>query len=148
MPISEGDHYIRNKGFGAYVQRALNEDTSLNPKSVIAVPPGVEANLWYITKEGDFYVLKDKGAPAFAKDNLVFVSVAEEYKVDVKWRLTEIPNEGRNVYLIESVNKHGGWVLPTEEPYTQVAFRPLIVGPREPPFYPPNQLWVITPLVD
>jgi hypothetical protein len=45
MPISEGEHYIRNKGTGEYVQRSQREDTSLNDKSVISVPPGVEAEL-------------------------------------------------------------------------------------------------------
>ena len=30
----------------------------------------------------------------------------------------------------------------------QVAFRPLIIGPSFLPFYPPNQLWIITPFDD
>ena len=45
MPISEGEHYIRSKETGAFVQRSLHEDKSLNPKAVIAVPPGVEGHL-------------------------------------------------------------------------------------------------------
>ncbi|KIJ96396.1 hypothetical protein K443DRAFT_284908 [Laccaria amethystina LaAM-08-1] len=147
MPISEGEHYIRNKGTGEYVQRSQREDTSLNDKSVISVPPGVEAELWSIEKSGDLFFLKARGDPAFSKDHLVYVSLQKEAYINVKWRLNEIPYEGRNVYIIESEDRHGGWVLPKEEPYTQVAFRPLIIGPSEPPFYPPNQLWVITPLV-
>ena len=45
MPISPGEHYIRNKGTGEYVQRSLHEDKSLLPKKVISIPPGVEAHL-------------------------------------------------------------------------------------------------------
>lgn len=144
--LTSGKQYlIRNKASDTYIQRALHEDKSLNPKSVISIPPGVQAHPWTIEKDGEFYVLKAKGAPAFAKDHLVFVSLLEESNVDVKWRITAVPQSGRNDFLIESPNKHGGWVLPTGEPYTQVAFRPLIIGPSNPPFYPPSQLWIITP---
>ena len=41
--ISGKTYLIRNKKTGAYVQRALNEDKSLHPKSVISIPPGVRA---------------------------------------------------------------------------------------------------------
>ena len=43
MLITGQQYFIRNKANGAYVQRALNEDKSLNPKSVISIPPGVRA---------------------------------------------------------------------------------------------------------
>ncbi|KIJ96400.1 hypothetical protein K443DRAFT_682351 [Laccaria amethystina LaAM-08-1] len=148
MSFTAGQYYIRNKGTEAFVQRALNEDKSLNPKSVIAVPPGVEAHLWSIERNGDSYVLKADGAPAFPKNNLVFVSLLEDSVIDLKWKITAVPQAGRNVFLIESTNQRGGWVLPSEQPFAQVAFRPLIIGPSDPPFYPPSQLWIITPLVD
>ncbi|EDR00115.1 uncharacterized protein LACBIDRAFT_334383 [Laccaria bicolor S238N-H82] len=118
--LTSGKQYlIRNKASDTYIQRALHEDKSLNPKSVISIPPGVQAHLWTIEKDGEFYVLKAKGAPAFAKDHLVFVSLLKESNIDVKWRITAVPQSGRNDFLIESPNKHGGWVLPTGEPYTQ-----------------------------
>ena len=54
MPISEGEHYIRSKETGAFVQRSLHEDKSLNPKAVIAVPPGVEGHLVSLQSRAHF----------------------------------------------------------------------------------------------
>ncbi|THG92867.1 hypothetical protein EW026_g8189, partial [Hermanssonia centrifuga] len=46
---------------------------------------------------------------------------------------------------IEKVDRSAGWVLPEEEPYTQLAVRLLIVGQSDPPFIPPTQLFEIIP---
>ena len=43
MFISGRQYLIRNQEAEAFVQRALHEDKSLNPKSVISIPPGVQA---------------------------------------------------------------------------------------------------------
>jgi len=40
------------------------------------------------------------------------------------------------------------WILLMGSCLLQIAVRPLIVGPSDPPFFPPNELWNIQPLVD
>ena len=92
---------------------------------------------WTIEKDGQFYVLKARGAPAFTTAGLVFVSLIGEPDIDVKWKITAVPQSGPNVFLweffgyqsrvilfyflsIESPTKFGGWVLPESEPETQV----------------------------
>ncbi|KIK02598.1 hypothetical protein K443DRAFT_96532 [Laccaria amethystina LaAM-08-1] len=142
MTIVAGQYLIRNKAAEAFVQRGLEGDKSLLPKKVISIPPGVRAKP---SQDGDFYVLKANGAPAFSEDGLVFVSLLEDSNINVKWRITAVPHVGHNVYLPRTHMEVGYRVLATAKSYTQVAFRPLIVGPSFPPFYPPTQLWIISP---
>ncbi|EDR02671.1 uncharacterized protein LACBIDRAFT_332177 [Laccaria bicolor S238N-H82] len=92
------------------------------------------------------YTVKAGGAPAFSKNRQVFASLFEGVDEGVRWCLTNAPDVGKDVYIIDNPVTKDGWVLPENEAGTQVACGLLIVGPSEPPFFPPNQLWIITPV--
>ncbi|MFD7493703.1 I66 family serine proteinase inhibitor [Streptomyces sp. NPDC059832] len=77
-------------------------------------------------------------------DHLLFAALLPDPPAQ-KWIITHAPGHDRNVFTIETADRRAGWVLPSAEPKEQIAVRPLIVGPSVPPFYPSNELWVITP---
>ncbi|KIJ97957.1 hypothetical protein K443DRAFT_629295 [Laccaria amethystina LaAM-08-1] len=131
MPLPTGKYFIRNKAFNSFVQRAAREDHSLLPKPIVSIAHGERAYPGAIEEQYGLYTIKAGGAPAFSKNRLVFVSLLEEVDEGVK--------------CIDNPVTKEGWVLSEDEAATQVACRFLIAGPSEPPFYPPNQLWIITP---
>jgi Peptidase inhibitor I66 len=65
-----------------------------------------------------------------------------------EWTITPVPQHGENAVIIQAVDDADGLLLPADDPGTQVAVRPLIAGRSEPPTYPPDEVWVVTPLAE
>jgi hypothetical protein len=65
-----------------------------------------------------------------------------------EWTITPVPQHGEDAVIIQTVDLAEGLLLPSDDPGTQVAVRPLIAGRSEPPTYPPDEVWVVTPLAD
>ncbi|KAG8996131.1 hypothetical protein FRB94_008556 [Tulasnella sp. JGI-2019a] len=142
--LPTGTYIIESKTNRQAIGTRPGEETTIvgKPIPVVSLPQGVEAPKWEIEKnqKGDTYVLTIGGGTVAEIDNLV--ATLPELGIG-EWRVTTIPQTGPDTYIIETVDGGRGWVLSEEEPFTQVAVRPLIVGRSDPPFYSPNQLFVI-----
>lgn len=68
--------------------------------------------------------------------------------VAYKWTITPVPQHGENAVIIQTADLVEGLLMPADDPGTQVAVRLLIAGRSEPPTYPPNEVWVVTPLAE
>ncbi|THG95045.1 hypothetical protein EW026_g6535 [Hermanssonia centrifuga] len=147
MSLKEGNYIIRNRAQGQFIGRNLAEDLSLLPKKVINLPHGVQAPVWTVLPVNDSdnkYRFKIGGSYVAEIDHLLFAVLLEE-PLPTEWRVTPSERDGPNAYIIEKVDRSAGWVLPEEEPYTQLAVRPLIIGASDPPYFPPTQLFEIIP---
>ncbi|KAF8882960.1 hypothetical protein BD779DRAFT_1626449 [Infundibulicybe gibba] len=141
--LESGLYLISSRQDEVYVGRHFVEDLSLLPKRILSLPHGVQAPRvsWIVEKlPNGRYRLRAGGAPTGVKDNLVFALLIDIFPAE-EWVITHRENHGPNVYTIEKADTSGGWVLPENEPYTQVAARPLIATKSLPPQFPPNELW-------
>ncbi|RDB24465.1 Serine protease inhibitor [Hypsizygus marmoreus] len=145
--LKTGIYTIVNKHTGQAVGRARAEDRSALPRRIVALPAGAtndEGSQWVIKAKDGKYELSVLGASTFAQDQLVFGDLfgdqVEQWKIEAQTHL------GENTYTIVQSFGIGGWVLEGDDATTQVACRGLIVGHSHPPFFPANQLWVITPV--
>jgi len=84
-------------------------------------------------------------APLGVVDDRLFALLVDHDRAE-QWVVTPVPRYGKNAVIIETHDRSAGMVLPDEQPGTQVAVRPLIVGRSEPPSYPPDEVWIATPL--
>ncbi|KAH7922327.1 hypothetical protein BV22DRAFT_1037609 [Leucogyrophana mollusca] len=123
---------------GSFVGRNTREDRSLRPKGIVSLPPGGQPAAWNVEQlEGGRYKLSIGGAPTGVINNALYAFLlGEPYE---EWIITYRPNH--RAYTIEKEDMRAGWVMPSEDDYTQIAVRPLIVGPSFPPFFPPTELW-------
>ena len=84
-------------------------------------------------------------APLGVVDDRLFAFLGEDERVE-RWVVTPVPQHGENAVIIETHDRSAGMLLPDERPGTQVAVTPMIVGTSEPPSFPPNEVWIATPL--
>jgi Peptidase inhibitor I66 len=84
-------------------------------------------------------------APLGVVDDRLFALLVDHDRAE-QWVVTPVPRYGENAVVIETHDRSAGMVLPDEQPGTQVAVKPLIVGRSEPPSYPPDEIWIATPL--
>ncbi|KAG9010629.1 hypothetical protein FRB95_008188 [Tulasnella sp. JGI-2019a] len=145
MSLESGTYIITNNAFKTLIGRNPFEDRSLLPKPVQSLPPGSDPPMWEILKTGSDYVMNIGGAPATEMDGLVSALLMDPENGS-KWCITPQPQHGPNVYTIELADKSKGWVVPTEEPETQVALQPLISTKSIPPQFPATQLFMIAPM--
>ncbi|KAG8996134.1 hypothetical protein FRB94_008559 [Tulasnella sp. JGI-2019a] len=143
MSLESGTYTIKNKASGTCIGRNPVEDRSLNPKRVLSLPPGGDAPRWNIQKDGNDYKMMIRGASATELDGLVKALLMGQQGAS-KWCITPQPQHGTDMYTVEVADKSQGWVLPTNEPETQVAVQPLISTKSLPPQFRPNALFEIT----
>ncbi|KAG8983413.1 hypothetical protein FRB93_007272 [Tulasnella sp. JGI-2019a] len=145
MSLPSNQFTICNKAYGLYVGRPQREDKSLLPKPIVALPEGVRSAWTTKSSKPNTSILMVGGAPTAAITNQVFAILLPEPPATT-WKIMPVPQAGANTYLITKAdNPSQGWVMPSGQSNTQVAVRPLIMGPSDPPYYPPNQLWTIIP---
>ncbi|THG95043.1 hypothetical protein EW026_g6533 [Hermanssonia centrifuga] len=167
MSLPSGNYIITSKvpdGQSLSIGRNLAEDKSLLPKKVISLPPGVEAPVWAVQLlDNGKYILKIGGAATAEFEDKVF-AVLLDVPIPTEWTITHVPQHGPNVYMlsislyrsrtvthisfcrIEKGDRSTGWVVPEEEPYTQIAVRPLIATRSLPPQYLPSEQFHIIPI--
>ncbi|KAI0768857.1 hypothetical protein BC629DRAFT_1292440 [Irpex lacteus] len=144
MTIAEGEYYIHSAAGDFQVGRLHREDRSLLPKRVVSLPPGDKPDRpWIVIKDGDknLFTLKANGAPTAAIDHKLFAILLDTPE-PTKWKLIRAERHGEDAYIVTTEDGRAGWVLPSSEPYDQIAVRPLIVGPSNPPTYPLNQVFI------
>jgi len=149
MSLTAGRYIITSLGNKLPVGRSQHEDLSLNPKRVITLPQGVQPSVWEIQRAGSGnFIIRVNGDPTATFDNLLWAILHQEPRPS-EWKITIRPQAGPDTFTIELADGSGqGWVVPDDKPETQLAVRHLIIGPSDPPFFPPNQLFVIRPLLD
>jgi len=149
MSLQAGAFTITSVSSKLPVGRSEREDLSLNPKRIITLPQGVQPPIWEVQRvESGNYILKARGNPTATFDRLLWAVLLDQPRPS-EWKITARPQAGPNTFTIELANSNGeGWVVPGDTPEQQVTVRPLIIGPSEPPFFPPTELFLIRPLLD
>ncbi|KAG9007459.1 hypothetical protein FRB93_007874 [Tulasnella sp. JGI-2019a] len=118
---------------GTYIIKSKMNDLYIGPNNgaVISLPPGTEApridGKWAANDDGKLAVTND---------------------LSVLWRITNDERNGPGAFVIGRTDGPEGWVMSEEEPGNQVAVRILIVAPSWPPFYPPNEVWMLSRVED
>ncbi|KAF9523926.1 hypothetical protein CPB83DRAFT_862140 [Crepidotus variabilis] len=143
-PLPDGRYIIQSVSAKKFIGRSPREDLSLNPKRVMLLPEGIRAPFFEVKSSGSGYKILAGGNPTAEFDRSLWAILLDRPPAE-EWKIQAIPQSGPNRYIITKPNGFEGWVLPLDDPETQIAVRPLIIGPSEPPFYPPNQLWEIRP---
>ncbi|KAJ2912555.1 hypothetical protein MD484_g7852, partial [Candolleomyces efflorescens] len=138
MSLETGKYIITNKmtngGVGPHGDGPVTK--------VVLLPDGVKAPSWKLTKiEGSCYEITQDGRVAIEQEGGLVLSGEDDEKP--VWRLESVPQQGENAYTIVEARGYLGWAAPSEEPYTQVAVRHLIVHPTYPPRYPLFELFDI-----
>ena len=85
--------------------------------------------------------------PLGVLDNKLFAFLVPPIRAH-EWTITPVPQHGEDAVIIQTADLAEGLLLPADDPGTQVAVRPLIAGRSEPPTYPPDEVWVVTPLAE
>ncbi|KAG8983414.1 hypothetical protein FRB94_007216 [Tulasnella sp. JGI-2019a] len=146
MSLPPGQYTICNKQYGLYVGRSQKEDKSLNPKPIVALPGGDRPAWMAKQNNSNANILMVGDAPTATINNGV-CAVLQSQPSATQWKITLAPQPDGNTHtyiITRADNPSLGWVMPSGEPGTQVAVRPLLAVPIYPPIYPPNQLWIIT----
>ncbi|KAF8885166.1 hypothetical protein BD779DRAFT_1534367 [Infundibulicybe gibba] len=132
--LPNGEYAIKCQLRGQFVGRAKNEDHSTRPKPIITIPGPRDHVPWFVRSRGPHRPL---GGNVYA--------IIEGGPKPEEWIIERQKQSG--LFTIESSDRRGGWVLPQDAAPegTQVDFHPLIIGPSEPPFFPPTELWEFIP---
>ncbi|PIL29909.1 hypothetical protein GSI_07819 [Ganoderma sinense ZZ0214-1] len=166
MSLESGRYYITSADGGFPVGRRLAEDRSLRPKGIYKLPMGTES-VWEVEKLANgSYRMKNRGATVgrgHAGFLVAFLVDEEAENAPTEWNLRFDVARAKDgdVFawhdeLIDilcssaygSISERSGvlgWVLPESndiEPYQQVHVGVLIVGPSEPPTFPPNEVFI------
>jgi len=143
--LPTGQYCIRNGD--AFADRNRAEDLSLNPKEVFCPTDDPDSQLWdLVALPNCHYILKARGAPTGVLHKHLYAFLVDE--APEQWVITQRESaEHLAQYTIENASQTAGWVAEKGAERPQIAVRPLIVGPSEPPHFPPNELWNIQPLV-
>ncbi|KAK1231592.1 hypothetical protein PQX77_005285 [Marasmius sp. AFHP31] len=63
---------------------------------------------------------------------------------DAKWIIESVRHHGEDNYIVKAEDGHQGWVATNpDQQDNQLMSRPLIVGPSWPPFFPPNERFIM-----
>ncbi|CAL1706523.1 unnamed protein product [Somion occarium] len=148
MSLEPGNYEITSAIDGnPIVARHPIEDHSGNPKTVFALPLGIRPlGPWTVEKaSGDKYILKAFGSPTAAIDKKLFAILNDLYPAQ-EWVVTRIPQAGEDAYTVRKPDSPEGWF--TAETDEQIKVQHLIVGPSEPPFHPPGNVFIFKLLLE
>jgi len=153
MFLESGQYQIASAlGDGILVGRRLAEDRSLRPKAVVTLPRGSPPpHPWQILKQDNgSYILRAAGAPTAAINDKLFAILLDQPE-PTQWKIVPSERDGKGAYIVTKFDSPDGWVATEPEQGSwgeQISVKPLIVGPSEPPFYPPTEVFIFTRLDD
>ncbi|KAK1231594.1 hypothetical protein PQX77_005287 [Marasmius sp. AFHP31] len=123
----------------------LEKDLTNGRSTLVVLPEGSKAPVWVIENAGgqSIFIIKTPDGDAVGEEDGHVWAGSES----TPWLLQEAFHHGNNIYIISSHNERvKGWVASIEEEEsTQLLFRPLLVGRSMPPFYFPNERFIIQP---
>ncbi|KIJ94840.1 hypothetical protein K443DRAFT_683415 [Laccaria amethystina LaAM-08-1] len=115
MALESGTYLITSLAqppHSASIGRNNSEDKSLNPKRVVALPPGVQRAVWDIEALGDDkYILNARDAPTAAIDGLIFAILRDE-PAPTKWFLKLNLHSRTSYNILDSEDPSKGWIFP------------------------------------
>lgn len=151
MSLESGMYNIRCLANNNTVNRFHIEDRSLMPKRILPLKSDQDEGMrpWVILKCGDnTYKMKALGSPVGENDGLLFAFLIGEEQ-GREWKIEACPQMGENCFVIMRPDEPVGWCVPElEEDRVQIAVRPLISTRSFPPKYPPNEVFVITRVME
>ncbi|TEB34470.1 hypothetical protein FA13DRAFT_1482904 [Coprinellus micaceus] len=143
MVLQSGLYTITTKEKG----QPIGNTHSIGPserKNALSLPHGTDAK-WQITKEhDDSYTmrLQSNDTAAVNVDSQVFLEYPARHSNT--WKIEPQFHQGENTHIILTADgSQDGWAASDD---SRVLIKPLIMGPSVPPFFPPNELFVITPV--
>ncbi|KAF8586588.1 hypothetical protein K439DRAFT_1614970 [Ramaria rubella] len=151
--LHTGQYYIRN--VKTFAGRNLREDKSFNRKPVSCFTDTDEETASTLRTVSDIrlthieLILKVRDAPTGVIDGLLFAFLIEGEKGE-EWVITERKYPGHHsLYTIETAAKNAGWISLKKgsHRHSRIVVRSLEAGHSHPPFFPPNELWNIQPLM-
>ncbi|KAF3308153.1 hypothetical protein TWF173_001675 [Orbilia oligospora] len=132
-----------------YLSRSPSEDRSLLPKPVLVLPKPVTQSPWKITRNSDgTYTIENGGAPVVNIKGQLFAQLRAQAGVETRWRITSVHWQGRDQFIIESVDRAAGWSLKTTDAasvfsFVQPEIKPLASTRSIPPQYQASARFVI-----
>ncbi|KAF8586586.1 hypothetical protein K439DRAFT_1631469 [Ramaria rubella] len=136
--LHTGQYYIRNAK--TFAGRNIREDKLFNRKPV-SCSTDADGETWILEAlPNGRYKLKVRDAPTGVIDGLLFAFLIEEEKTE-EWVITKREYTGHHA-LIETAAKDAGWISLKKGSHR---YSRIVVS--HPPFFPPNELWNIQPLM-
>ncbi|KAK6512906.1 hypothetical protein TWF506_009069 [Arthrobotrys conoides] len=132
-----------------YLSRSPAEDRSLLPKPVLVLPKPVTLSPWKFTRHSDgLYTIENGGAPVVNIRGKLFAQLQAQPGVETRWRVTSVHWQGKNQFIIESVDRSAGWSLTTTEAasvfsFVQPEIKPLVATRSLPPQYQASARFII-----
>ncbi|KAI1785404.1 serine protease inhibitor [Ganoderma leucocontextum] len=140
MALESGRYYIFSKVDDTPVGRNYIEDKSLLPKGIYKLPQGIPPPEWDVEKlPNGNYKFQNRGALVGALDRNLFAFLidAEGLFPTTEWTVQRDERDaGRDSYVITKAGDGDGWVA------TETDAQDVAQGPSEPPFFPPNEVFV------
>ncbi|TEB22180.1 hypothetical protein FA13DRAFT_1716303 [Coprinellus micaceus] len=151
--LQTGHYHIVSKSTNTRVGRHFVEDHSLLPKKILVLPKDFsDRQPWLIIKDegsDDTYTLRADGAAVVHIHGKLFAELLDHSPSQKAWKIQAQPHHGENTFTVVSAHDQGlGWVVPDNEPFTQLHVRPLIVAPSIPPHFPSSELFEIVRLLE
>ncbi|MCB5909267.1 I66 family serine proteinase inhibitor [Streptomyces pinistramenti] len=87
------------------------------------------------------------GAPAVVIRGRLYAKLLDVPET-ARWIIRRQPDEGQDVYTVESERGEGGLVAPVDGEDQQLTVQPLAVLPALSPRFTPNELWRLAPADD
>ncbi|KAK6350559.1 hypothetical protein TWF718_003749 [Orbilia javanica] len=146
--LTSGSYTIVSAKDNLPIGRRANEDKSLHPKRVYALPPeeAGQNSVWQLEFRGDSsYILKCNGAPTVAHESHVWAVLTDDEEPTVWKVIKRGPGSGGGYTIVNKNDPIGaGWVVSILEAHDDkpIAVRPLIVFPTFPATYPNTELFV------
>ncbi|KAJ3488883.1 hypothetical protein NLI96_g2532 [Meripilus lineatus] len=143
MSLQSGTYIIRSVLDKKAIGRHPIEDRSLLPKPVRALPSDVSAPKLVVQKVEDGYHIRAKGDITGRHDGQLYAFLIDAIHGEA-WRITEQPQHGKNIYIVETNDREAGWSVPVDDDDKRgahVNVRPLIVFPTYPPRFPDFELF-------
>ncbi|KAK6355482.1 hypothetical protein TWF696_004579 [Orbilia brochopaga] len=149
--LETGNYVIKSFSTGYFVARNSIEDKSLRSKAIVLRREGGADATWVLIKNGDgTYNMVNRNTPAFQKGDKLFGLLGpEEQPVEVRWRISAVPQHGKDVYIIENYAGLEGWLVTgvgangTGAERTQISVGGLVATRSLPPLYRTNELFII-----
>lgn len=89
------------------------------------------------------FILRSRGAPTTIVDGGVGALIVASPPPTL-WTITPAVGNGDGMFVIQTEDGTGGWVVTGDEPDSPVELHPLTPSKTQPPVYPPNQVFKFT----
>ncbi|KAJ8082138.1 hypothetical protein AAF712_001860 [Marasmius tenuissimus] len=144
MPIENGEYEITSSGYT--IARSVTEDRSLNPKRILSLPKGLEAQEWTVERvDDDKYLLKAGGAPTGEHEGHVYAFLIDQDKAE-QWILEPVQSSHPNCFIILTKDRKKGWIVQegsTRDDLKQVKCEELLGSDGD---YSPQEIFQFSPV--